>query len=197
MTIPAIFETSRPREDVRKGAIAEADFAADLAQVVTDRGGTEYLDPARFFARRYPTQGLRNLLSNVGGRLTGVRDEATAIFRLDTSYGGGKTHRLIAPVDDAARGMRGVAKFIGQILVLFLSALLIGCVGGNATSISGNAQGGAGIDVDVYHHSVPAYITPATVCETFYGSCPMGVIIPIGSACYCPSFSGPIWGQSR
>ena len=50
-TVPTIFETSRPREDVLKGTIAEADFAADLAQVVAGRGGAEYLDPARFFAR--------------------------------------------------------------------------------------------------------------------------------------------------
>ena len=103
MTIPTIFETSRPREDVRKGAIAEADFAADLAQVVAGQGGAEHLDPARFFARTYPTRGLKDLLANVGRRLTGAGGEAAAIFRLDTSYGGGKTHGLIALVH-AARG---------------------------------------------------------------------------------------------
>ena len=65
MTISTIFETSRPRGDVLRGAIAEADFAADLAQVVAGRGGAEYLDPARFFARTYPTRGLRNLLANL------------------------------------------------------------------------------------------------------------------------------------
>ena len=40
-----IFETCRPRSDVLKGAIAEADFAADLAQVITGSGNAEYLDP--------------------------------------------------------------------------------------------------------------------------------------------------------
>ena len=30
MTIPTIFETCRPRADVLRGAITEADFAADL-----------------------------------------------------------------------------------------------------------------------------------------------------------------------
>ena len=119
MTVPTIFETSRPREDVLKGTIAEADFAADLAQVVAGRGGAEYLDPARFFARTWPTRGLRNLLANVGRRLTGAGGEAAAIFRLDTSYGGGKTHGLIALVH-AARGMRGVAnvaEFVEPALV--------------------------------------------------------------------------------
>ena len=65
MTIPTIFETCRPRSDVLKGAIAEADFAADLAQVITGSGNAEYLDPARFFAITYPTRGLKNLLANV------------------------------------------------------------------------------------------------------------------------------------
>ena len=41
MTIPTIFETCRPREDVLKGAITEADFAADLAQVIVGKGNVE------------------------------------------------------------------------------------------------------------------------------------------------------------
>ena len=40
-------------------------------------------------------------------RLSGAGGEAAAIFRLDTSYGGGKTHGLIA-LAHAARGMEGV-----------------------------------------------------------------------------------------
>ena len=49
MTIPTIFETCRPRADVLKGAITEADFAADLAQVIVGKGNEEYLDPGRFY----------------------------------------------------------------------------------------------------------------------------------------------------
>ena len=61
MTLPTIFETCRPRADVLKGAITEADFAADLAQVIIGVGNVEYLEPARFFANTYPTRGLKNL----------------------------------------------------------------------------------------------------------------------------------------
>ena len=61
MTIPTIFETCRPRADVLKGAITEADFAADLAQVVIGTGNAEYLDPARFFANTYPTRGVPSI----------------------------------------------------------------------------------------------------------------------------------------
>ena len=57
MTIPMILETCRPRADVLEGSIAEADFAADLAQVIVGGGNEDYLDPARFFANTYPTRG--------------------------------------------------------------------------------------------------------------------------------------------
>ena len=76
MTIPTIFETCWPRPDVLKGAIAEADFAADLAQVIAGRGPQEYLDPVRFFANTYPTRGLANLLLNVCRRLNGTGERS-------------------------------------------------------------------------------------------------------------------------
>ena len=107
MTAPTIFETCRPRPDVLTGAIADADFAADLAAVIAGRGSPAYRDPVRFFADTYPTRGLRNLLANVCRRLAGAGGEAAAIFRLDTAYGGGKTHGLIALVH-AARGLGSV-----------------------------------------------------------------------------------------
>lgn len=107
MTVPTIFETCRPRDDVLAG-IAAADFAADLAQVIRGEGSDEYRDAARFFAATYPTRGLRNLLGNVCRRLSGAGDDVASIFRLDTSYGGGKTHGLIA-LAHAARGFEGVA----------------------------------------------------------------------------------------
>ncbi len=109
MTVPTIFDTCRPRTDVLKGRISEADFAADLAQVILGKGNEEYLDPKHFFANTYPTRGLKNLLANVCQRLNGIGDEVASIFRLDTSYGGGKTHGLIA-LTHAARGMQGVSE---------------------------------------------------------------------------------------
>ena len=107
MTVPTIFETCQPRPDVLAG-ITDADFAADLAQVVTGAGSEEYRDPVRFFANTYPTRGLKNLLGNVCRRLSGAGGDVASIFRLDTSYGGGKTHGLIA-LAHAARGLDGVA----------------------------------------------------------------------------------------
>ncbi len=108
MSLPTVFQTCEPREDVLKGTIAEADFAADLAKVIRGNAPDDYQKPDRFFANTYPTQGLKNLLRNVLARLSGDPSAAAAIFRLDTSYGGGKTHGLIA-LTHAASGMKGVA----------------------------------------------------------------------------------------
>ena len=119
MTIPTIFDTCRPRTDVLHGGISDADFAADLASVISGSTATEYRDPVRFFADTYPTRGLKNLLANVCHRLAGSGDEVASIFRLDTSYGGGKTHGLIA-LCHAARGMQGVsgiAEFVDPSLL--------------------------------------------------------------------------------
>ena len=108
MNLPTVFENCEPREDVLKGTLAEADFAADLAKVIRGIASDDYQKPERFFANTYPTQGLKNLLRNVMARLSGDSSAAAAIFRLDTSYGGGKTHGLIA-LTNAAHGMKGVA----------------------------------------------------------------------------------------
>ena len=109
MATPTIFELCRPRKDILQGTVAEAEFAADLAQVLTGEAPPDYCDPARFFANTYPTRGLKDLLASVCRRLSGTGGEAAAIFRLDTSYGGGKTHGLIA-LAHAARGMDGVER---------------------------------------------------------------------------------------
>jgi predicted AAA+ superfamily ATPase len=107
MTLPTIFDICTPRRDVLKGTISESDFAADLAQVLRGDAPEEYLDPVKFFANTHPTRGLKDLLRNVCLRLAGSPDQVAAIFRLDTKYGGGKTHALIA-LTHATKGMTGV-----------------------------------------------------------------------------------------
>ena len=142
MTVPTIFDTCTPRSDVLRGEIAEADFAADLASVILGKGTAEYRDPVRFFADTYPTRGLKNLLSNVCRRLTGAGGEVAAIFRLDTSYGGGKTHGLIA-LTHAARGVRSVpniAEFIDPSLLPGGTVRVAAFDGENADPANGRAM---------------------------------------------------------
>src|SRR5436309_15281124 len=91
-----LFDLCVPRDDVKSGGIRESEFAADHAQVLRGNAPAEYQDAATFFANTHPTDGLKRLLDNVCRRLSGKGGEASAIFRLDTQYGGGKTHALIA-----------------------------------------------------------------------------------------------------
>ena len=139
MTVPLIFEACQPREDVLKGAITEADFAADLAQVIANTGTAEYLEPARFFANTYPTRGLKNLLANVCRRLSGTGGEVASIFRLDTSYGGGKSHALIA-LCHAARGVQdvpGIGEFVDSSLLPQSAVRMAAFDGENADPANG------------------------------------------------------------
>lgn len=142
MTLPTIFATCTPRPDVLAGAITEADFAADLALVIRGKAPVEYQDPARFFENTYPTRGLKNLLDNVCRRLSGAGGEAAAIFRLDTQYGGGKTHGLIALVH-AAHGMKGVtnvAEFIAPALLPTETVRVAAFDGENADPLNGRTM---------------------------------------------------------
>lgn len=119
MPLPTIFDLCTPRPDVLAGTSSDSDFAADLSRVIRKAGPAEYSNPVLFFANTFPTRGLKNLLANVCARLSGSGGAVSAIFRLDTTFGGGKTHGLIALVH-AARGMTGVAnpsEFISPTLL--------------------------------------------------------------------------------
>jgi Protein of unknown function (DUF499) len=82
------------REDVRTGALSLADFAADLHDVMMQKGTRPiYEEPLRFFALTYPTFSLRELARDVVLRL--ARKNTKAIRQLELTYGGGKTHTLV------------------------------------------------------------------------------------------------------
>src|SRR3989338_5930866 len=83
-----------PHRDIRNGKFDESVFAADLADVVADRGPAEYRDAETFFRKTYPTQGLLKLLTAVLSRLAGV-GKGQAVIQLQTPFGGGKTHSLL------------------------------------------------------------------------------------------------------
>ena len=91
-------EIVEPHDDVASGDYREAEFAADLEQVHRGQAtAAEYADPREFFARTYLTQGLRNLLSTALRRLgEGASGEGEPIVELQTNFGGGKTHSMLA-----------------------------------------------------------------------------------------------------
>ena len=55
---------------------------------------SEYLNPSEFFARTYLTQGLSVLLKGAAQRLEGTGGDP--VVELQTNFGGGKTHSLLA-----------------------------------------------------------------------------------------------------
>jgi hypothetical protein len=115
----SIFEICEPRADVLKGTAKDEHFAADLAKVVQGTAPEEYASPATFFSHTYPTRGIRELLKAVCRRVSGVGGEVASIIRLDTQYGGGKTHGLIALIH-AVRGLDdipGVKEFVDPSLL--------------------------------------------------------------------------------
>jgi predicted AAA+ superfamily ATPase len=83
-----------PHDDVAQGRYGLAEFAADLHQVAAGSGGAEYADPVEFFRRTYLTEGLRQLLLEATRRLVGTG--GMPVVDLQTTFGGGKTHTLIA-----------------------------------------------------------------------------------------------------
>ena len=91
-----IFETCRPRPEVLAGDLTEHTFAARLRDVIEGTADPAYQDPATFFRNTFPTEGLRTLAREVLGRLSGQEPTKSPFVRLETSFGGGKTHNLIA-----------------------------------------------------------------------------------------------------
>ena len=96
MTLPTIFDCCNPRADVLSPSLS--DYAADLRTVLVERREDDYSDPRRFFANSFPTQDLKRLLEASGRRLSGVGNAESSTIRLDSTFGGGKTHGLIALV---------------------------------------------------------------------------------------------------
>ena len=87
--------------------------------------------------------GLKNLLANVCRRLSGAGGEAAAIFRLDTSYGGGKTHGLIALVHAVSSGsdVATIGEFVDPPLLPGSPVRVAAFDGENADPANGCAMG--------------------------------------------------------
>jgi len=84
-----------PHPDVASGKYQQAEFAADLWRVYQDgKEAGEYGKPVEFFSRTYLTNGIRKLLLNGLRRLNGKGGDP--VINLQTNFGGGKTHSLLA-----------------------------------------------------------------------------------------------------
>lgn len=87
-------EVVSPHPDVASGRYQQAEFAADLWQVHMGEGASEYLNPTEFFRRTFLTDSLKGLLVGGVGRLHGSGGDP--VVQLQTNFGGGKTHSMLA-----------------------------------------------------------------------------------------------------
>src|SRR6185437_6908297 len=94
-------EIAVPHRDVLEGTFQQSEFAADITAVHTGKAGPEYGDAKAFFQRTFITEGMRLLLTQVAQRLAGKGGEP--VIQLQTAFGGGKTHTLLAVYHLATR----------------------------------------------------------------------------------------------
>ena len=103
-----------PHEDILAGRLTMDVFAADLWEVYQGRAPDEYRDPVRFFQKTYQTEGLTHLLDVVAKRLRG--EGGDPVIQIQTPFGGGKTHALIAMYHKAAEWGARRAVIVGTPL---------------------------------------------------------------------------------
>lgn len=87
-------EVVTPHKDVASGRYQQAEFAADLWQVHLGEGTPEYKNPVEFFRRTYLTESLKGMLVGAIRRTTGQGGDP--VVQLQTNFGGGKTHSMLA-----------------------------------------------------------------------------------------------------
>lgn len=93
--LPAWRDVAVPREDIQDGSFDESSFAADLGLAAAGQGRPEYRDARPFFEQTYLTQNLAVVLEELVRRIDG--DPAAAgVYRMQTEFGGGKTHTLLS-----------------------------------------------------------------------------------------------------
>ena len=106
----SVLETCTPRESILQGTFNPEVFTASLGPVIqyyrneSSAIDAIYTDARAFFTEAtYPTEGLKQTVSNVFKRIAGDQS-VPSIHRMETAFGGGKTHSLIACVHIANRG---------------------------------------------------------------------------------------------
>jgi hypothetical protein len=107
-----IFDSCVPREEILSGDLSLDLFAAKLRLVVEGNAPQVYQDANKFFANTFATDGIKTLIGEVFGRLMKQRAGA-GVIRLETSFGGGKTHDEIAlwHICKLGREIHGLERF--------------------------------------------------------------------------------------
>lgn len=111
-------EVAFPQTDVLGSRFKQSEFAVDLAAVDMGQASEDYAQADNFFRITFLTEGLKRVLKTALERLTGKGGDP--ILGLQTSFGGGKTHTMLALYHLAATkdlsllaGVSDLAKEVG------------------------------------------------------------------------------------
>lgn len=126
-----------PHPDVLNGTFQQSEFAADLTAVRTGRATPEYGDAKSFYERTFITEGMGKLLIQVAQRLNGKDGEP--VIQLQTSFGGGKTHTMLAVYHLANRqcalgDLSGIPALLDHAGVMDVPAAKVAVLDGTAHS---------------------------------------------------------------
>lgn len=124
-----------PHPDVLNGTFQQSEFAADLTAVRTGKATPEYGDAKAFYERTFITEGMGRLLIQVAQRLNGKGGEP--VIQLQTAFGGGKTHTLLAVYHLASRkcalgDLVGIPALLDQAKLLDVPQAQIAVLDGTA-----------------------------------------------------------------
>ncbi|MTF40384.1 ATP-binding protein [Cyanobacterium aponinum] len=110
--LKSVFQTCYPRQEILSGDLQLDLFAAKLKSVVEGKAPQVYQNPELFFVNTFPTDGIKTLIREVFTRLSG-KGSGSPILRLETSFGGGKTHDEIAiwHIAKSGRNIEGLERF--------------------------------------------------------------------------------------
>ena len=130
-------EIAVPHADVLKGTFQQSEFAADLTAVHSGKATREYQDAAAFFERTFVTEGMRLLLTSVARRLNGQGGDP--VIQLQTAFGGGKTHTMLAVYHLATRkcalsDLPGIPALLDQSNLMDLPMARVAVLDGNELS---------------------------------------------------------------
>lgn len=124
-----------PHRDVLEGTFEQSEFAADITAVRSGNATRYYQDAATFYDRTFVTEGMRLLLTQVAQRLAGKSGEP--VIQLQTAFGGGKTHTMLAVYHLATRqcplsDLPGIPSLIEQSGVMDLPQARVAVLDGTA-----------------------------------------------------------------
>lgn len=139
MTITPWRKIAVPHQDVLKGTFKESEFAADISQVHQNKASKEYQDPVQFFSRTFITEGMALLLDGVVRRLAGQGGDP--VIQLQTAFGGGKTHTMLAVYHLAlgkrpASDLHGIPSLLDKAGITSLPPARVAVIDGINLSVS-------------------------------------------------------------